>query len=82
MFELEKLKGSAISIELMLIELDSKCANLLRQKEWSSSTLASSIDSKHVAIASAEKKTNETNVLLRTFLANFKKKPDRKSRAC
>ena len=43
-FEMNKLKGNAIDIELTLTELDSKCTNLVRQKEWLSSTSASLID--------------------------------------
>ena len=76
MFEMDKLKGNSIGIELMLTELDSNHTNLLKQKEWSSSTPASSIESKHMAMVSAENHTNETNVLLRSLLANFQQKPD------
>ena len=32
MFEIDKLKENTIEIELMLIELDSKHSNILRQK--------------------------------------------------
>ena len=31
-FEMDKLKGNSIDIELMLKELDSKCTNILKQK--------------------------------------------------
>ena len=79
-FEMDKLKGKVIDIELMLTELDSKHTNLLRQKEWSSSTPDSSIDSKHVVALSTEKQTNETNFLLQALLAKFQKRTDRKSR--
>ena len=34
MFEIDKIKDSTIDIELILIELESKYTNLVKQNEW------------------------------------------------
>ena len=73
MFEMDKLKGNAIGIELMLTELDSKCTNIVRQKEWLSSTPASSIDSKNMAMLASENKQIRRLSYYKHYLLNSKR---------
>ena len=50
MIQLDKLKGNMVDIEKILRELDFKYTSLLRQNEWTSSKVASSINSKYIAM--------------------------------
>ena len=59
MFEMDKLKGITLDIELMLTELDAKCTNLVKQNEWSVSTPASKLDSKCMAMTAKASEANK-----------------------
>ena len=80
MFEMDKIKGNTIDIELMLTELESKYTNLVKQNEWSASTPASKIDSKYMAMTAqtpVASKSMDKDTLLKVLLASLQQKPNR-----
>ena len=77
MLEIDKIKGSTINIELMLIELELKYTNLLKQNEWSASTPASKINSKYIVMTTKNVEPDNSldkNALLKILWASLQQK--------